>query len=287
MRIALIPNMEKPPAVAAARALLPVLGGRAAVEVIERPTPEALRAASPELVVVLGGDGSILHIASAMEGLDAPVLGINFGKLGYLAAYALEEFLVHLDVILTGRAPVTTRLMLEGMIFDDGGDVVVEDLLARAPRFRYVALNDIVVNAGPPFKMIEMHVRVDQEETTTFRGDGVIVATSSGSTGYNLSAGGPLLTPDVHAMVLTPICPHSLSFRPVVLSDASVVLLRPARLNAGTGVSFDGQVTMPLTERQCVLVRKAARPLTLVENPSMSHWRMLAQKLHWAHNPRQ
>jgi NAD+ kinase len=155
-----------------------------------------------------------------------------------------------------------------------------------AARFSYTALNDVVINAGEPFRMIELEVQIDGAETAPFRSDGVLVATASGSTGYNLSAGGPLIAPDVRGMVLTPICPHSLSFRPVVVADTSTILVKAVRLNPGTAVNFDGQVSMKITEKDCVVVRRAPKPLRLVENPEMSHWGMLAHKLHWAQSPR-
>jgi len=287
MRVALIPNLEKPDAVAASLDLEKLLAAKADVVVLRDPDHAELRAANANYVVVLGGDGSILRIAHAMAGIAAPVVGINFGKLGYLAAYSLDEFTQHADAILAGRAPVTERLMLEGSICRNGKLPQPHTALPlEPPRFRYAALNDIVINAGEPFKMIEIHVRIDDSEATTFRGDGVIVSTSSGSTGYNLSSGGPLITPNVHALVLTPICPHSLSFRPVVIADTSTVVLHPHRVNPGTKVVFDGQVVEPLSVEECVIVRRTPHPLRLVENPAMSHWQMLANKLHWAQSPR-
>ena len=293
MNIVLIPNRDKPDAVAAAGELQRLLRARAgeitATLLLDSPA-DRLAQLKPNLVVVLGGDGSILSIAQVMRGLDVPVVGINFGKIGYLAAFSFEQFKQHLDTILSGQAPTTNRLMLCGEIYHretpDGQIQPLQQLLAQKPLFAALALNDVVINAGDPFRMIGLAVQIDEEPTTTFRSDGVVVATASGSTGYNLSAGGPLLSPQVNAMVLTPICPHSLSFRPVVIPDSSAVLIVPQHLNPGSKVNFDGQVNHPLTEDQCLLVRRAARPLRLVENPSMSHWRMLATKLQWAQSPR-
>jgi NAD+ kinase len=291
MKIALVPNPEKPDAMAAAQHLAELLAGRGTVEILIEPKHAALAAFAPELVVVLGGDGSILAIAQELVGIHAPVAGINFGKLGYLAAFSLEQFLEHLELILAGKSPITQRLMLLGEIYPHDPAVLgvrtLEELQAKGPLAKGFALNDVVINAGDPFRMIELNVQIDENETTTFRSDGVIVATASGSTGYNLSAGGPLVSPDVDAMVLTPICPHSLSFRPVVLACSSAVLICPRRLNAGSKVSFDGQVNMPLREDQCLLIRPAPGRLRLVENPTISRWRMLGEKLHWAQSPKQ
>jgi NAD+ kinase len=294
MKIALIPNSEKSDAVAAANSLVELLRPRAEVSLALNPNRNDLLALDPALIVVLGGDGSILSIAQSMEGVRIPVAGINFGKLGYLAAFSLNQFVAHLDIILAGKAPLSHRLMLQGAIYrglngslEASPMAALKGLHQHKPLASGVALNDIVINAGEPFRMIELAIQVDGFETTIFRSDGVILATASGSTGYNLSAGGPLLSPDVPAMVLTPICPHSLSFRPVVLACESVVVVCPRKLNEGSHVSFDGQFIHPVTEEDCLVIRRAPVPLTLIENPTVSHWEMLAQKLHWAQSPRQ
>jgi len=291
MKIALIPNPKKPQALAAAQEAQKLLANRAETVLLADPEHDALQEAQLDLVVVFGGDGSILRLAHAMPGITAPVVGINFGKLGYLAAFSMQEFKQHLDTILAGGAPITERLMLEGSIFMNGHiDPTASEPLRllqdNTPRCQYVALNDIVINAGPPFKMIDLHIRVDEQESTTFRSDGIILSTASGSTGYNLAAGGPILTPGVHAMILTPICAHSLSFRPVVLGADSGVMIHPQRVNPGTCVSFDGQIVEPLHQHEYVIIRRAPDPLRLVENPAMNHWRMLSRKLHWAQSPR-
>ena len=299
MDILLLPNRDKPDAIQAAERLFALLvdtlkthpgdgpGGR--VTVMATADRERIARFRPHLVVVLGGDGSILTTAHALNGLKVPVVGINFGKLGYLAEYSLDEFIASLDLILAGSIPSTQRLMLQAAVYPWRNGGVIQSLAALEalpPHATGLALNDVVINAGEPFRMIELEVQVNEERTTTFRSDGLVVATASGSTGYNLSAGGPLISPGLEAMVLTPICPHSLSFRPVVLPAASAILVCPRRLNPGSRVSFDGQVNIPLTDDECVLIRRAERTLTLLENPRLSHWQMLAEKLHWAQSPR-
>lgn len=292
MRIVLIANLEKPDAVAASQYLAQLLKTKAEPIVLDDPDSTKLREAKPDLVVVLGGDGSILRVAHLMDGLASPppIAGINFGKLGYLTSFSLAEFEHYLAHILQNELPTSKRMMLEGSIYPNGSVAsevtTIPDLLAQAPIFRHLALNDIVVNAGEPFRMIELQIRINEQNAATFRSDGVVVATSSGSTGYNLSAGGPLLLPGVSAMVFTPICPHSLSFRPVVIPDSSTIVIHPHRVNPGTCVNFDGQMTHKLSEDVCLVVRQASAPLLLLENPGMSHWSMLARKLHWAQSPR-
>jgi NAD+ kinase len=290
MKIVLIPNPEKSDAVEAAAGLRTLLAGlQHDVAIVPNPTAEEIQSVKPGMVVVLGGDGSLLRSAHAMAGCDAPVAGINFGKLGYMAAFSIEQFRRHLARILSGDVRITERILLNGAIYSlphPATETTPGHLEHHTPRFSYTALNDVVINAGEPFRMIELEVQIDGAETAPFRSDGVIVSTASGSTGYNLSAGGPLIAPDVRAMALTPICPHSLSFRPVVVADTSSILIRAVRLNPGTAVNFDGQVSKKITEKECVLVKRAPRPLRLIENPEMSHWGMLAHKLHWAQSPR-
>ena len=297
MDIALVPNRDKPDAVAAAEQLFALLtrrqqgGGVGRLTLMTRGDRAAFAEFQPELVVVLGGDGSILTAAQALNGTSAAVVGINFGKLGYLAAFSLHEFTEHLDLILSGQAPRTERLMLQAAIYPWQRQAVpgiqsLRMLHSLAPHAWGVALNDVVINAGEPFRMIELEVQVNEERTTTFRSDGLVVATASGSTGYNLAAGGPLISPEVEAMVLTPICPYTLAFRPVVLPAGASILVCPYRLNAGSRVSFDGQTNVALGEDQCLLIRRAKSCLTLVENPRITHWQMLAQKMHWARSPR-
>ncbi len=297
MDIALIPNRAKSDALRAAQVLVELLNTRAKtpnsgvgrVALMPDASHAQFAEFSPQLAVVLGGDGSILCTAQRLAGMAVPVVGINFGKLGYLAAYSLEEFIEHLDLILSGKAPRTERLMLEAALYPwrQNGDIQpLADLVKTTPRARGTALNDVVINAGEPFRLIELEVQIDQQRTTTFRSDGLVVATASGSTGYNLSAGGPLISPEVPAMVLTPICPYTLSFRPVVLPEKASILVIPRRLNPGSRVNFDGQSTFPIGEDECLLIRRAPHCLTLLENPGMTHWQMLAQKMHWARSPR-
>lgn len=289
MQILIIPNPEKPDAVAAGQELQQFLKGKADVHVVDTPTREIVHRLSPDLVVALGGDGSILRVAHLVAGFHTAVVGINFGKLGYLAAFSLAEFREFLPTILHGDIPTVDRLMIEGAIYDLETPGRIEspaELLSRPPKFSFPALNDVAVNAGDPFRMIELRVRIDNEETATFRADGLIVSTSSGSTGYNLSAGGPLLAPNVHAVILTPICAHSLSFRPVVVSDSSTIAIYPVNVNPGTSISFDGQVIEKLSENQCVVIRRRAMPIRLVENPRLSHWQTLGNKLQWAQAPK-
>ena len=292
MRIALAANLDKADAVTAARVLLETLSNQAGaqhdVRLLPAITSDAFDAFDPDILILLGGDGTILQAARLVKNMRTALVGINFGKLGYLASFTMDEFRTQWPTILAGKLKYSERLMLESTIYQ-APDIMHHTVgpgESEQPIFHGVALNDVVVNAGVPFRMVQLTITIDGHDSTTFRGDGLIVATSSGSTGYNLSAGGPLISPDLHAIVITPICPHSLSFRPVVVSEATEIRITPLRVNTGTHVSFDGQISRPLLAGQYVMVRRAKKPLRLVENPAMSHWGMLASKLHWAQSPK-
>ena len=287
MRIALAPNLDKSDAVAAAQNLLESLRDHPGHDVRMMPTisREAFDAFDPDMLILLGGDGTILQAARFITGLRAALVGINFGKLGYLASFTVDEFRAQLPQLLSGELHISQRLMLDGTIINTA-EIAATGEVERAAGFHCAALNDIVINAGIPFRMVQLTITINGEDTTTFRGDGLIVSTSSGSTGYNLSAGGPLISPDLQALVITPICPHSLSFRPVVVPAETEIRITPIRVNSGTHVSFDGQVSQPLVAGQHMVVRRTAKPLQLVENPTLTHWQRLGSKLHWAQSPR-
>jgi NAD+ kinase len=153
-------------------------------------------------------------------------------------------------------------------------------------RFVATALNDAVITAGPPFRMTELEVGENGETAVRYMGDGLIISTPSGSTAYNISAGGPIINPGVPALCVTPICPHSLSFRPVVLPSTSTLLVRAVRVNSGTTLFCDGQASTTLEVDDHVVIRRAAHDVQLVENPASNPWRSLADKLHWAVSPK-
>jgi NAD+ kinase len=226
-----------------------------------------------ELVIAFGGDGTLLGAAHAVavSRLDIPVLGINLGHLGFLTEVSRGEMIDALEAVLAGRTHIETRLMLHGRVERAGG-IVAERL----------ALNDIVVTRGPLSRMIEVDVSVDGLPVTHVKADGVIVATATGSTAYNLSAGGPIVLPSVDAMVLTPIAPHALSHRPVVLPATATVVLRPAiERDEDLVATFDGQFGVPLQPSDAVVITRADRVLTLLRVTNRTHFDMLREKLRW------
>ncbi len=226
-----------------------------------------------ELVIAFGGDGTLLGAAHfvALAGVDVPVLGINLGHLGFLTEVSRAEMIDALEAVLARRTHTETRLMLCGRVERAGRTVA-----------KRLALNDIVVTRGPLSRMIEVDVSVDGLLVTHVKADGVIVATATGSTAYNLSAGGPIVLPSVDAMVLTPIAPHALSNRPVVLPATATVVLKPAiEPNEDLVATFDGQFGVALQPDDAIVVTRAERVVTLLRVTSRTHFDMLREKLRW------
>ena len=224
----------------------------------------------PDLVVVLGGDGSILRTARWMAYDQVPALGVNLGTLGFLAGFSREDFAAALDEIAAGRFRLVEHLMFEAEIVRDGAVVRTE-----------LGLNETSVLAGPPFSMIEIRLLVDGELATTYRADGLIVSTPVGSTAYNLSAGGPIVRKDLDAFVFTPLNPHTLSNRTVVESAARTYELVVPRPNPGSACVVDGQVVAGLEAGDAVRVRRATPRFTLVETSHHGYYRTLREKLGW------
>ena len=228
------------------------------------------------MVIAFGGDGSLLDAASAVahSGADVPLLGVNLGHLGFLTEVGRDELEATLDAVVAGRTRVESRLMLRGRV-ERNGSIAAEHL----------ALNDIVVTRGALSRMIESDARVGDHLVCHVKADGLIVATATGSTAYNLSAGGPIVHPSIDAVVLTPIAPHTLTYRPIVLPADSEIALQPD-IEPGLSdivVTFDGQLGVPLTQGDRVVVVRASRELRLLRTSSRSHFDMLREKLKWGH----
>ncbi|MFM7107179.1 MAG: NAD(+)/NADH kinase [Planctomycetaceae bacterium] len=231
--------------------------------------------APADLVVVLGGDGSILRTARWMGYDQAPVLGVNLGTLGFLADVSRDEVAAALDEIAAGRFRLVDHLLFECEVVR-GGAVV----------HRQLGLNETSILAGPPFSMIEIRLLVDGEAATTYRADGLVVATPVGSTAHSLSAGGPIVRKDLEAFVFTPLNPHTLTNRPVVDSATRTYELVVPRPNAGSACVVDGRLVTPLQPGDVVRVRRAEPRFTLVETARHGYYRTLRDKLGWGGDPR-
>jgi len=228
-----------------------------------------------DFAIVFGGDGSIISTARNLSGATLPVIGVNLGKLGFLAEFSVGELKKSFDEVISGKAPIEKRMMLGCRIVGDGEE-----------KFSSSAINDVFITAGPPYRMIELKISVDGQPLAGCVSDGLIISTPTGSTAYNLSAGGPIVSPKMEAMVITPICPHSLSFRPIVISAKSKVEVFGIRVNKGTTVSIDGQVSLQLSIDDVVRVERKSSDFLIVNNPLRSRWDTLATKLSWAEKPK-
>jgi NAD+ kinase len=225
------------------------------------------------LVLVLGGDGTLLSMADCIgrAGLNVPILGVNFGSLGFLTEVTLPELYPSLEAALAGRAPIEERLTLRATIARPSGASSSE-----------VAVNDVVINKGARSRLIDLSISVGDGLVTTVRADGLIVATPTGSTAYNLAAGGPIVQPSVDALVLTPIAPHTLTNRPIVIPSSSTVRVKPMMEERDeVFVTFDGQVGCELHAGDEISICRASQPMRLVRPATRSYFEVLREKLNW------
>ena len=236
--------------------------------------PPAPDARSADICVVFGGDGTLLSAARTLAGTGVPMLGVNMGKLGFLAEYSVEDLQRYFEDILAGRLPAVERMML---------DVRVGN--CEAHKFCSPAANDVAICAGPPFRMIDLKVAQAETVIARYLGDGLLIATPTGSTGYNMSAGGPIIEPTLDAVAITPIAPHSLSVRPIVARSDQTIRITAARVNAGTAVIIDGQVSSGLCDGDTVEVRRAAAGMKIIPRPGRDFFQTLTDKLQWGQSP--
>ncbi len=222
-----------------------------------------------DALIVLGGDGTLLSMARAVGDLGVPILGVNLGVLGFLTATTLEEMLPALEALVAGGMAVEERMMLSARVVR-GGQATGE----------YVALNDVVITKSAMSRIIDLAVSVDGRHATAYRADGLIISTPTGSTAYNLSAGGPILFPTMDAVVLTPIAPHTLSNRPIVLPGAQRIDVT-LRVDQDVMLTMDGQVGVPLRERDVVEVQKARARIRLMRFDQKDFFSVLRTKLKW------
>lgn len=229
-----------------------------------------------DLLIVLGGDGTLLHVADAASQNGLPVLGVNMGHLGFLSEIEVDEMFKTLTMVLAGESRMEKRIMVKAAIINGESGTISEPVRA---------LNEVVIVKDSTAAMVRLRCWANQEYITTYRADGLIIATPTGSTAYNLSAGGPLVHAELDSMVITPICPFMLESRPVLLcSDTRITahLLAPA---GEVKVIVDGELRWRITENDYLLVRKAERPLLVVSSPWKSYFNILRTKLNWGGDP--
>jgi NAD+ kinase len=284
MSVARVGIVAKPDAAEApgiVRRLIEWLGAQGLAVLLDKETaslvadlslPQANRSDLPgqvDVIVVLGGDGTLLGVARAVGALGVPILGVNLGGLGFLTATTLDEMMPALEAFLAGRMVIEERMMLAARVRRNA-----------AAGGEFLALNDVVIMKSAMSRIIDLSVAVDGEPATAYRADGLIIATPTGSTAYSLSAGGPILFPTMDAVVLTPICSHTLTNRPIVLPGTQrieVTLLSSQEIV----LTVDGQVGFGLRERDSVEVARAASRIRLVRFPHKHFFSVLRTKLKW------
>lgn len=223
-----------------------------------------------DLILVLGGDGTMIATARLMGDREVPVLGVNFGGLGYLAEFRIEELYNALESILSGNYRLDKREMLD-----------VELLRGDQRITSNRVLNDVVINKSALARIIEIEANLNHQFVNSFRADGLIVSTPTGSTAYNLSAGGPVIYPSMNAIVITPICPFTLSNRPIVVPDDAVIELCLKTEQEEVALTLDGQVGFSLNVEDRVVIRKSATTFNLVQPMNRNYFDVLRDKLRW------
>jgi NAD+ kinase len=226
-----------------------------------------------DLVIVVGGDGSMLQAARQMGPNQLPVLGINCGRLGFLTALSPDDFLTLWPQIAAGEYRIANSLMLECTVWRHNACLV-----------RQVALNEAAVMGGPPYSILEIALEVDGQPATSYRCDGLIISTPVGSTAHNLSAGGPILQRSLPAVVISPLSPHTLTFRPVVDRADRIYELAVLNPNASTSLVVDGRVQCRLESGDRIRVQQSAQPFRMVVVPGQNEYRALREKLGWGGN---
>ncbi len=231
-----------------------------------------------DMIIVLGGDGTLLSAARlvAASRKNVPIFGVNLGSLGFMAEVSLSELYANLTKAMAGKLSSEERMMLTAAVIRDGKRMA-----------EHTVLNEAVVTKGANARLLSLEVTVGEEHLTAIRADGLILATPTGSTAYSLSAGGPIIHPTLHCFVLTPICPHTLSNRPIALPDSSVVQVKLlSEGGGGAALTLDGHVITPLILGDIVEVRRAKYRIRLIKHPTKGFYEILRAKLKWGIAPR-
>jgi len=270
-----------PAAQKAAKKLTRWLESRGKKVYVDNRTAEAVKARGyddeeipklVEMLIILGGDGTLLsaarHVADAHT--NVPIFGVNLGSLGFMAEVSLDELYDNLEKAIAGKLETEDRMMLSAAVIRGGKRLA-----------QYRVLNDAVINKGALARMMELKISVGTRHLTTLRADGLIVATPTGSTAYSLSAGGPIIYPTLHCFVVTPICPHTLSNRPIALPDTVVVTVCLTSQSEDVSLTLDGQIGFPLIPNDVVEIRKSRYKMKLIKHPSKSYYEILRTKLKW------
>ncbi len=223
-----------------------------------------------DLVIVLGGDGTLISVARQIAGRQVPIVGVNLGRLGFLTEITRTELPDMLDRLVTGDYQVSDRMMLDSLIYRSNQVIGT-----------YTVLNDVVINKGALARIIDMDASIDGRHLCTYKADGMIIATPTGSTGYSLAAGGPIIYPEVNSLLISPICPHMLTNRPIVVRSHSVISIEVKFEDDVVFFTADGQVGRKLLPGDRVEVKRSEARTLLVSSPSKDYFEILRTKLGW------
>ena len=223
-----------------------------------------------DIVIVLGGDGTFLSVARLVKDYSIPIIGVNLGGLGFLTEVKLDEMYDVLDDIFNGNYNINERMMLKASLFR-GGEKISS----------YSVLNDVVINKGTLARIIELKTSVNNIFVTKYRADGLIVSTPTGSTAYSLAAGGPIIYPELNCIILTPICPHTLTNRPLVISGNDVITVELNSLDNDVMITLDGQVGFSLRDEDIVKIEKDDKKTLIITSPKKNYFETLRNKLKW------
>ena len=251
---------------------------RNASEVVRIGPEDPLPETRFDVAVVLGGDGTILGQARRLATRGTPIAGVNVGRLGFLAEFDADAFADATELVLGDAPPIVERMTLEVRVESPDADLDDDEGWT-------LALNDCVVTAGAPFRMIELGIDFNGHGGPHLSGDGLIVSTPTGSTAYNVSAGGPIVHPTCDALVVTPLAVHSLAFRPVVAGAGETIAVTAVRVNEGTTLVIDGQLTRHLRVGERVRIRRGRPRVRLIHDPRAEFWSTVVQKMRWATGP--
>ncbi len=223
-----------------------------------------------DAAIAIGGDGTLISQAVRVHPHDIPLIGVNCGRLGFLAEFDVASLIEHRHIVFSNDAPVLGVMLIRAEVEGTGS---------------WTAMNEVHIAAGDPFRILELGLSIDGVHAPALRGDGLIVATPTGSTAHSVSAGGPIVDPRAQAIVLTPLAAHSLAVRPIVVADSTRVDVDLQHANAGTTLVIDGRPRCSLSTGQRVSVYREPTCLRLILNPTQTYWDILANKLHWAAPP--
>ena len=226
-----------------------------------------------DFVVVLGGDGTLLYTTRMFRLIDIPIIAFNLGRLGFIIELEMEDFETTIIDAIENKLNIKRRMKITSSIYENNQIIFEEE-----------SLNEVAINKGAPSRMLELSIDIDGDLVARYRSDGLIIATPTGSTGYTISAGGPIVHPDMDTIILSPICPHALNIRPIVVPKHSVIEIRVEADNGKSFVTFDGQIVKPFNHNHRLVVKKSPIYANLVVRQNRNYYSVLRQKLGWGGN---